>query len=55
MRSGADRRKEVCAVSEHDVIIIGSGAGGGTPPHTLTHTRARSGQRLLLLLTERLG
>jgi choline dehydrogenase-like flavoprotein len=33
-------------VTEHyDVIIVGSGAGGGT----LAHTLARSGKRILLL------
>jgi flavin-dependent dehydrogenase len=33
-------------VTEHyDAIIVGNGAGGGTPAHTL----ARSGKRILLL------
>ena len=34
---------------EYDVIIIGSGAGGGT----LAHTLAPSGKRILLLERER--
>ena len=32
-------------MSHHDVIVIGSGAGGGT----LTHALAPSGKRILLL------
>jgi choline dehydrogenase-like flavoprotein len=36
-------------VSDYDVIVIGSGAGGGT----LVHQLAPSGKRILLL--ERMG
>ena len=33
-----------CVAENYDVIIVGSGAGGGT----LAHTLASSGQRILL-------
>ena len=41
----AERIEEYCAMSHYDVIVIGSGAGGGT----LVHRLAPSGKRVLLL------
>src|SRR5262249_59503766 len=38
-------RREWCVAEHYDVIVIGTGAGGGT----LAHTLAPSGRRILLL------
>ena len=45
MRPGGRSRHHQPVMEHYDVIIVGSGAGGGT----LAHTLAPSGKRILLL------